>query len=234
MYLDTSTLMVREVALDPPGFAGPASGRALAALNMDSTRCMLHPAGFVVSISESAHKIEAVRLPATAQSDADAEKYFLARTYSGQGSRPGLIDTPVAAAISPDGAILVLEQGNSRIQAFDIGGNPVPHFRNQPSPYFLELNAPGRTYLDIAVEFSGYIYVLSTDASHAHRLDIYHPTQAGALPICTTRSLNAARLTVDFWRNVYSLNYEVLTLPGGGIPGFTEPSVSLWVPPPPG
>ena len=119
-------------------------------------------------------------LPATAQSDADAEKCFLARTCSGQGSRPG------------------------------------------------------REYLDIAVEFSGYIYVLSTDASHAHRLDIYHPTQTGALPICTTRNLNAARHAVDFWRNVYSLNYEVLTLPGGGIPGFTEPSVSLWVPPPPG
>jgi hypothetical protein len=42
--------------------------------------------------------------------------------------------------------------------------------------------------------------------------------------------MNAARLTVDFWRNVYTLNYDVLRLPGGAFPGLTEPSVSLWTP----
>ena len=36
-----------------------------------------------------------------------------------------------------------------------------------------------------------------------------------------------------FWRNVYTPNYEVLLLPDGKIPDFTEPSVTVWVPPPP-
>ncbi len=38
---------------------------------------------------------------------------------------------------------------------------------------------------------------------------------------------NAAKVTVDYWRNVYSLNYEVLTFKGA-LPsnGVTEPSVS--------
>ena len=88
-------------------------------------------------------------------------------------------------------------------------------------------------YLDLAVEFSGYLYVLSADQSNNYRVDIYHPTQSTTKPICTTFNVNAANLTVDFWRNVYTLNYEVLVLPSGQIPAFTEPSVSLWVPPPP-
>jgi hypothetical protein len=92
----------------------------------------------------------------------------------------------------------------------------------------------GATYLDLAVEFTGYIYILSQDTSQVFRLDIYHPNQTGTNPICTTRNINAGRLTVDFWRNVYTLNYEVLQLPNnGGYNGVTEPSVSLWIPPPP-
>ncbi|MET0961682.1 MAG: hypothetical protein ABWY05_02535 [Noviherbaspirillum sp.] len=82
--------------------------------------------------------------------------------------------------------------------------------------------------------YSGYLYVLSRDGSDVHRLDIYHPEQDGAAPICTTAGINTARLTVDPWRNVYTLNYEVLRLPDGSIPAtLTEPSVSLWVPLPP-
>ena len=38
------------------------------------------------------------------------------------------------------------------------------------------------------------------------------------------------RLTVDFWRNVYTLNYEPLRLPSGAFPAITEPSVSFWLP----
>ena len=92
----------------------------------------------------------------------------------------------------------------------------------------------GATYLDLAVEFTGYIYVLSSSSNPLiFRLDIYHPAQSDTQPICTTVGMNAARLTVDFWRNVYTLNYEVLKLPSGEIPSRTEPSVSFWVPPPP-
>jgi hypothetical protein len=235
MYLDTTTLLIRPVDLDPPAFAKPGSNRAYGMLKLDSTRCLLHPAGFVVSINNAAHKIEALKLPLAPVSVQDAESYWVARSYSGVGTEPGLIASPIAAAISPDGAILVLEAGNNRIQAFDTGGNSVRYFKGQSADeHFLPLPATaGATYLDLAVEFSGYLYVLSMDANNRHRLDIYHPDQEGTAPICTTFDLNAARLTVDFWRSVYSLNYEVLKRPNGQIPSFTEPSVSLWVPPPP-
>jgi hypothetical protein len=223
------------VALDPPTFFGPTSNQAFAKLNLPATRCMLHPAGHIVSINRDFSKIETVRLPSSAQSDDDAAKYSTARTFSGPGLRAGLMDSPIAAAISPDGAILVLEDVNNRIQAFDLGGNPLPYFKNQRNTYFLELTeTPDNAYLDLADEFTGYLYVISQDPSLRHRLDIYHPSQKGTAPISTTMDLNAAKIAVDFWRQLYSLNYEVLRLPGGNIPDFTEPSVSAWLPSLPG
>jgi hypothetical protein len=81
------------------------------------------------------------------------------------------------------------------------------------------------------VEYTGYLYVLSYNiGSNRYRLDVYHPGQATTNPITTTFDVNADKLTVDFWRNVYTLNYEVLRLPGGAVPPITEPSVSLWTP----
>ena len=171
--------------------------------------------------------------------DAEAKVKLLAEVHAGQGSRPGLLQGPAAAAVSPEGVILVLEGQNNRIQAFDLGVNAVQFFTKQKSPYFLPLDAtddPDTIYLDLAVEYTGYLYVLSSNQNpgspsfNAYRLDIYHPGQSNTTPISTTLNVNAAKLTVDFWRNVYTLNYEVLRLPGGAIPAVTEPSVSLWVP----
>jgi hypothetical protein len=237
-YLDTSSLMLREIQLDPvPDFTDPLGGKSFGKLNLDSTMLLLHPSGHIVSINTANSKLEALHLPTTAKEDDVAAKRYLARTYSGQGSRPGLMRSPLATAITAEGAILVLEDStaNNRIQAFDLGGNPVRYFTNQPDPYFLYLReTEGSTYLDVAAEFTGYLYVLSRSGNPpVFRLDIYHPSQSDAKPICTTLGMNAGRLTVDFWRNVYTLNYEVLKLPSGKIPDRTEPSVSFWVPPPP-
>src|SRR5690606_20222947 len=41
MYVDTEALMIRQVDLDPPGFARPGSNQSFGMLNMDSTRCLL-------------------------------------------------------------------------------------------------------------------------------------------------------------------------------------------------
>jgi hypothetical protein len=208
-------------------------------LNFLSDSLLLHPAGHLVSINNVNHKIETHKIPADAMADADAMVHLVAQVKSGKGSRPGLLDSPVASAISPDGVILILEVGNNRIQAFDLGGNPVRHFLKQSgpntSPYSLTLSQTdpmqGWQYLDLAVEYTGYMYVLSYNQnSFEYRLDIYHPDQADTNPISTTHNINAAKLTVDFWRSVYTLNYEVLQLPGRAAAPLTEPSVSLWTP----
>jgi hypothetical protein len=242
-YLDTTSGVVRRVRLDlnPPQFDSRSSDRAWGVFNLPSDDLLMHPSGRLVSINNALHKIEILRLPDAPLSDAVAMTKLLATTHAGMGvgsgALPGLLGGPVAAAVSPDGVILVLEALNNRIQAFDVGGNPVQLFRQQSPAYFLELTATagGDTeYLDLAVEYTGYLYVLSrSQSTNLYRLDIYHPGQQGTAPIATTPNMNAAKLTVDFWRNVYTLNYDVLRLPpraGGGIPGVTEPSVSLWQP----
>jgi hypothetical protein len=233
-YLDTTSNVVRRIRLDltPPDYDPPMNGEAWGALNLESTDLLLHPSGRLVSINRALHKMEILNLPSAPLADADAQVKLLAQVHAGAGTRPGLMMGPAAAAVSPDGVILVLENDNSRIQAFDAGGNPVQFFKQQPVPYFLNLTATagGDTqYLDIAIEYTGYIYILSFDGQ-VYRLDIYGPGQSGTQPISTTTSINAGKLTIDFWRNVYTLNYEVLRLPDGTIPGVTEPSVSLWTP----
>ena len=91
-------------------------------------------------------------------------------------------------------------------------------------------NQDGWTYLDLAVEYGGLIYLLAAQGG-TYRLDIYSPGQTGTEPLCSTLGFNAAKIAVDFWRNVYALNYEVIpTPPNTPPPGFTEPSISLWVP----
>ena len=242
-YLDTTNAAaptLRQVVLEPsPSIASPGSAQAWGMLNFESDALLLHPAGHLVSINRANHKIETHRIPAAPMADADAAVQLLAQIKGGKGSRPGLLDLPVAAAISADGVILILEAGNNRVQAMDLGANPVRHFNKLSgpgtSPYSLTLGgtdpAQGWQYLDLAVEYTGYLYVLSFNQnSFAYRLDIYHPEQTDNSPIATTMNINAARLTVDFWRNVYTLNYEVLRLPNGNAAALTEPSVSLWTP----
>jgi hypothetical protein len=234
IILDPSALLLRPVGLgSSPALPAPASGLALGKLNLPATRLLLHPAGYAVSINAENHKLETLKLPQQPVDETTASRSWLARAVSGYGQRPGLMDTPVAAAISADGVILVLEDssGNNRIQAFDIGGNPIRFFTKQKQPYFLPLDATqNASYLDLAVEFSGFVYVLSIDEASVHWLDVYHRDQEGTAPLCRSSGVNAARMAVNFWRTVYTLNYEILTLPNGAIPSLTEPSVSYWIP----
>ncbi len=88
------------------------------------------------------------------------------------------------------------------------------------------------TYLDFGVEHKGYIYVLSYgnngDQASDYRMDIYEPD--GTWLVRTT-NIPADKLTVDLWRNIYTMNYELLLGPSDR----SEPSISEWIPPtPPG
>jgi hypothetical protein len=235
-YLDSTNNqnLVRQVQLvSPPAFADPRSNSAWGKFNLHSDDLLLHPAGVLISINSENSRMESLRLPDKAISYADAAVSLLANFHGGLGARPGLFSAPTVATITSHGVILIVEAGNNRIHAVDAAGNPVRHFLNQPEPYFLNLSetgGDGTEYLDIAVEFSGFIYVLSSNNS-AYRLDIYNPDQTGTDPFCSTQGFNAAKLTVDYWRNVYSLNYEALMV-NSGLPasGITEPSISQWVP----
>ena len=86
------------------------------------------------------------------------------------------------------------------------------------------------TYLDLAVESKGFIYVLSyvNDGANPsdYRLDIYQPdgTPLNQADQDAGR-VNAARIAVDQWRTLFALNYQQMQGPGGR----PEPTVSQWV-----
>jgi hypothetical protein len=96
-----------------------------------------------------------------------------------------------------------------------------------PTAPLHDLGQADVTYLSMSTELKGYIYVLSYtgDGSSVtdYRLDIYQPNGPW---LARTTGVNAAKVVVDMWRNLYTLNYESLLGPGER----TEPSVSTWIP----
>ena len=239
-YVDTSDLTaptLRQVTLGTtPSIDGPLSGKAWGVLNLASDALLLHPAGHVISLNALAHKLETHRLPA-APSRCRCEAAAARAGARRPGDARGLDDDAAARGRGarrhgprPRGRRRVARKAEPAA-SFNLSANPVRFFARQAEPYFLILtdtpNDQNWLYLDLAVEFTGFIYVLSYNAnSFVYRLDIYHPSQTGTKPISTTTNFNAAKIAIDFWRNVYALNYETLVQPKG----LAEPSVSLWVP----
>lgn len=184
------------------------------------------PTGYVVGVSRLNHKMEILELPAAPVDRSVAPQALpFAVQKAGEGTREGLLNAPVALAVF-GATILVLETGNARIQAFDVSGNPVRLFRNGTRATIELESGPTIQYLDIAVEALGYMYVLSStnggQTVNDYRLDIFTP-QGNRL--ARTIGVAAARLAVDTFRSVYTLNFGSVV----GAPRV-EPSLSQWVP----
>ena len=193
------------------------------------TSMAIHSNGYVVAVNPSCDHMLILALPAMSSPDADAP---WASAPLEPGTAPGRLLAPALVAIRPDQTILVLEKGNQRIQAFSRGGHPVPAFPGMQPRYWFPLisHAPPSidvVYLSMSVDVANYVFILSQngngyDAADFY-LDVYAPT--GAL-LFSQRGLNAAGLAVDLWRNVYTLNYQQISGPGGR----PEPSISEYIP----
>ena len=226
-YLDTqgAGIYLRPVAFGPGQFDLQATTSvARFPLRSGPTDICLHPAGYAAAVSLDRSVLQIVALTAEALPDAQAP---LAVSYGGAGSRVGLLDAPVALAVTPDGVFVVLEQGNARVQAFDLNGNPVPVFKGQP--LFPLRSASQPVYRDIAVSAAGLIYVLGTqnggEAVSDFFLDVYDPD---GTPLNQTACVNAAKIAIDAGQTLYTLDFDALTGPGGR----TEPTLSAWRPDP--
>jgi hypothetical protein len=183
---------------------------------------LIHPAGYALAISYRQNAW--LSLPLTAAPQAVAGR------SGGQGREPGRLSGPVALALAPDGSVLVLEDGNRRIQALDVYGNPVAYFPGGSALLALPAETRPPTYLDLCIDASGRLYVLlylgQGDAPGDYRLDVYTPD---GQPLTRTPGINAARIAIDRWLNLYTLNFKSLA----GPEGRTEPELSVFVPTPP-
>lgn len=213
---------------DPSRQFNLATGASWGRFPFLPTSAAIHARGYVVGIAPGCQTIQVLQLPDAAVDDADAPWAML---RLGPGTRAGLIQDPQLVAISPDQIIYILEAGNQRIQAFNWGGHPVPAFPQSDTPYWIPLTshgAPSTTaYLSLSTDVKGYLFLLSRlgdgyDATDFW-LDVYAPT--GAL-LFSQNGLVAGAMTVDLWRNLYTLNFQMIS----GADGRTEPSVSEWIP----
>ena len=120
-------------------------------------------------------------------------------------------------------------------------GTPGSTEVRQARSYFGLRGAPAgpATYVDLAVEPQGYLYVLSYQndggAPADYLLDIYAPdgtfTSRTPDPARTAHPQNvvAGRIAVDLFRNLYGLTYDPLRGPHGG----PQPGLAHWTPTPP-
>lgn len=227
---------VRQVLLGKAGTFDFSTARSWGRFNQQIDAAAVHPSGRVVGISTANSRLEVLSL-SSAVADAEAP---LAEIYAGYGSRPGLLHGPIAVVANPTGAAVVvletadggLRGGAARLQAFDLSGNPAPIFGGKTSSVaLLKDESRAATLLDLAIESKGYLYVLKYlgDGSEVtdYLLDVYNPDGSW---LAQTAGLSAAKMCVDAWRTLYTVNFEVLRKPDGS---RTEPSVSIWLPSPP-
>jgi hypothetical protein len=153
--------------------------------------------------------------------------------------------TPMVSVKAPGAEWTIMDKTNTL--TFDVkqqkatsGNGNVLHFvRLQALMRLKTGTSTAIVYLDVAVESKGFIYVLlyTKPASGPlkpgdYRLDIYNPdgTPVSADVASNNGIVNGARITVDQWRTLFTLNYEQM-LGAGGRP---EPTISQWIPTTPG
>ncbi len=224
----------------------------------DQIAFSMHPAGYVIGVSSNTKKIHILPVLGPLSDVASV----VAFPFAGEAlndRRRGLIYSPIAVTCSYDGTIFILEdlRGQAgvahaaRVQAFDLHGNPVSCFteNGEPSPFF-RIGDASTTVLDIAAvgnEVTTYLYVLYYDGRGLDSSD-YHvaiycrgsqvPPQQ---PLLTADGVAAAKITVDMWHTLYTLNYAMTTNGAGnpngpqsggntGPAGMTVPSLSEWIP----
>ena len=223
---------LRAVVLDGTTPFSTAAGQSFGRFNGQMDSLAVHPAGYVVGISTANHRLEILAPSSAPVPDGRAPVAIL---RGGLGSRPGLLHAPVAVGTAADGRILILEQAftssvmdaPARIQALDVFGNPVNCYAGGTSSQVaLHAEAAPVTYLDLGVESQGLLYVLKVVGDQTvpgnYMLDIYQPD--GTF-LVQTAGVAAGKLVVSRWRDVYTLNFEVIQ--GSN---RTEPSVSRWTP----
>ncbi len=205
---------------------------------MPLNRMAVTPNGYVVGISTEWHRIGILRLPSKAYSldqyKNDEPAVSRSLLAAGKGKKnDALLYRPVALAVTKDSDIIVLEGGGTHtIKSFSVEGKPRKIFKKKKFSKLVltqtveDAKKKAVTMLDIAVELTGLIYVLSyTDQGSKqsdYHLDVY---SMDGTHVVRNSGIAVSRMVVDPFRILYSLNPEkMLHSP------ITEPTVSIWTP----
>ena len=246
---ETPEYHVRQVALDATtGAPTWDSSVSWGTFPLPISAAALHSSGRVVAVNTDNGRVGTLQ-PAGAAPPPQAAY------TAGPGTQVGLLSSPVAVAVTNPGIVLVLEAAALQIAAFDLNGDPVPYFTGATASltrralatrargaqataqYTLPLATAG-SYLDLAVDGAGQIYVLyytgDGSAPSDYRIDVY--AQTGALLDNASPGVNVPHFAVDYWRSIYAANYDPLADTVSGQPridpalGVAEPSLSRFDP----
>jgi hypothetical protein len=199
------------------------STHALGKFTLPVSAAALHSSGRVVSIHTDSGRVGMVHPNLNTNALAGSAAYS-----SGPGTQIGLLQSPIAVAVTNPGVVLILEAGAQQISAFDLNGNPIMYFGSNLSQYTTPLVANG-TYLDMAVDGANHIYLLyyMNDGSQPddYHVDVYN---ADGSPLTSNSpGTNAAKLAVDYWRSIYGVNFTAINAPGAAV---AVPSISRFDP----
>jgi hypothetical protein len=224
---------VRSLIIDPStSTLSWDSSTSLGYFRLPISAAALHSSGRVVAVHTHSGRLGQV-LPAATPLPP------LAAYTAGPGDETGLLRSPTAIAITNPGIVIVLEAGRARLSAFDLNLHPVRYF-GTTSPRSFRLELPSSlTYLDVAVDGAGQIYLLSysNDGSQPsdYRIDVY--TATGEPLATNSPGTNVPHLAVDYFRSIFAANYSALLDIGTGQPHIdpalrvAEPSLSRFDPP---
>jgi hypothetical protein len=232
--------LVRKLKLSANGGAlSWTANQAWGQFTQNLAAVTLHPKNYLVGVNSISGKLHKLTIPSSPSADSDFP--LLSQAHAGPAAagstRPGLTQTPVGVAVTLTGVVVVLEAGANRLQAFDVDGNSVAYFGTPPSSYFLQLaGSPSDTRLALGVDGAGWFYVLSYTGSGSsssnYLVDIYQPNGTW---VVTAHGVNAATFDVDYWRNLFTMDYAAVTSTAGGTytdPALAriQPSSSIWIP----
>jgi len=223
----------------------------------------MHPSGHLIGVNQKASKVMILNIDQAGKPDSDIPVAISNAGKALVANREGLLFRPVALGCSYDGTILILDQvfsqetSESRVQAFDVLGRAVTCFQDDKGEQTSILPIPnnGEVYLDMCVvgnKSMTYIFILyytgNGKAATDYNVAIYgfgeKAKGSDMKPIVTTNNVPAARIVVDMWHTLYTLNYQMVadtagkpsgpTTPHTGPDGRTVLSISEWLLPVPG
>jgi hypothetical protein len=229
---------VRRLTLDPATGAlvwDPSVSYGMFTLPVSAAA--LHSSGRVVALHTDSGRVGWLQPVSTSRPQ-------LAAYSGGPGNQVGLLNSPIALAVTNPGIMLVLEAAGPELAAFDLNGNPVRYFAAsalRAGSAQLAFNLPldkTKTYLDLAVDGAAQIYLLhhtgDGSAPQDYHLDVYTAT---GVPLDTNSpGVNVPHIAVNYWRSIYAPNYDVLSDQGTTTPRIDpdlkvrEPSLSRFDP----
>ncbi|MBV9582890.1 MAG: hypothetical protein JO057_30260 [Chloroflexi bacterium] len=231
---------IRKVTVGQDGSISWVPDSSLGMFTLPVSAAGLHSSGRIVAVHTDSGRFAWLQPVATTNPlgiAAPPPRPNWAAYSAGPGTQPGLLQSPIALAVTNPGTVLVLEAGAGKLAAFDLNGNPVKYFGTNQDQFTQQL-ASGGTYLDIAVDGAHQIYVLyySGDGEQVedYHIDVY--TATGEPLVTNSPGTNVARFAVDYWRSIYGANFDPLTDRGTTTPhidsalGVAEPSVSRFDP----